>query len=469
MEVFQALTPPMRRDLRQWVKSPFFNLRKDVIDLYNYLDTTPIAKTKMFTKEAAFEAVFPNEKKFEDTKIRYTMSFLLKTMEQYLAFQHSVNEPLIEEWYLAIAYRGLGLERQFEASVEKLQKHLNEKQNDAQRVRRLFDVEKMMYSYLNERKRATEPNLALLSVRLDQFYAAEKLRVVCGMLSYKQMFQNEYDTDGIEALVKQVERNNWHETVPSIGVYYYAYQLYTNAEADIFYQKFKEKLPEYLSIIEGIEIRSAYLSAINFIIKKVNTVGQPSNYRELFDLYKIGLDSKVLLENGELSPFTYKNVVAIGLRLDEVVYVTDFIEQYHDVIPSEQRKNFYDYCKARLYFRQGNYQKAMPILGQMNYGDLYLQLDANVMLCKMYYELNESEVLNSFLHTFKQFIRRRKSEIGYHYENYHNIIRLIGRIIHIEYADTKHQTRLYHEIQACTPLTEKEWLLQRLIKAGLKV
>jgi hypothetical protein len=467
MEVFTALTPPMRRDLRQWVKSPFFNLRKDVIELHTYLDTTPLVKNKLFSKEIVFATLFPDDKKFDDAKMRYTMSFLLKSIEQYLAFQHSIGEPLIEEWYLAIAYRSLGLEKQFESSVDKLQRHLNEKQHDANRVRRLFDVEKMMYSYLNERKRATEPNLALLSVRLDQFYAAEKLRVVCGMLSYKQMFHNEYDTDGIEALVKQIERNEWHETVPSIGVYYYAYQLYTNANAEVFYEKFKEKLPEYINIIESIEIRSAYLSAINFVIKKVNTGGQPNYYRELLDLYKTGIESKVLIENNELSPFTYKNVVAIGLRLHEITYIADFIERYHSALPIEQRKNFYDYCRARLYFTQGNYTKAMPILVQMNYGDIYLQLDANVMLCKMYFELKEMEVLGSFLHTFKQFVRRRKDEIGYHYENYYNIIRFIGRMLYVEYSNPKNHQRLLNEIEACSPLTEKIWLVEQVKSAKI--
>jgi hypothetical protein len=461
MEVFVALTPPMRRDLRQWVRSPFFNLRKDVIDLYVYLDTSPSSKLKLFAKEMAYKAIYPDDKKFDDAKIRYTMSFLLKTIEQYLSFQHSISDPIIEEWYLAIAYRGLGLEKQFENSIEKLQKQLNEKPNDVQRMRRMFDVERMINSFLSERKRANEQNLEVLSIRLDQFYAAEKLYIVCGLLSHQQMFRNTYDAQGMEALVAQVEYNNWHEEVPGIGVYYYAYQLYTNPEPIPFYEKFKAKLPEYIKIIENIEIRSAYLSAINFAIRQVNK-GDKAYFKELFDLYKTGIESKVLLENNELSPFTYKNVVAIGLKLQEMDYIADFIDRYHDALPFEHRKNFYEYCKARLYFTQGNYEKAMPILGQMNYGDIYLQLDANVMICKMYFELRETEVLTSFLHTFKQFIHRRKEAIGYHYQNYYNIIRFVARLSNAAFADAKSQQRLLREIEECTPLTEKEWLLTQL-------
>jgi tetratricopeptide (TPR) repeat protein len=185
------------------------------------------------------------------------------------------------------------------------------------------------------------------------------------------------------------------------------------------------------------------------------------------DLYKTGIESKVLLENSELSPFTYKNVVAIGLRLNEITYIADFIERYHAALPIEHRKNFYDYCRARLYFTQGNYAKAMPLLMQMNYGDIYLQLDANVMLCKMYFELKEMEVLTSFLHTFKQFVRRRKDEIGYHYENYYNIIRFISRMLYVEYSNTKNHQRLFDEIEACSPLTEKTWLLEQIKKAKI--
>jgi hypothetical protein len=460
-ELFVTLPSAARRDLRLWVKSPFVNTRQDVVDLYNYLDTTSPRDFDLFHKERVFKAIF-KEKNYIDTKMRYTMSFLLKVLEQYLAYQQVVVEPLLQDWYLANAYRNLILEKPYTACIERVSKQLEQGEQGADTLRRQYEVEKLNFAFLIERKRLADSNLQTVLDRLDQFYAAEKLKMVCSALSQQTLFKADLDYGLIDPILTQVTVRGWVQTVPIIGAFYYTYRLATETEGIPYFHLLKGQIMSMQHTFAPEEQRTLYLFAINFAIKQVN-LGDTTFFRELFELYQQGIEKDgILLENEELSPFTYKNLVAIGLRLGEFEYVEAFINEYTAKLPVEQRKNYHEYCRARLFFALKRYKDAMPILVQLNYGDIYLQLDANVMLVKMYYELGEFDVLSSLLDSFKQLINRKKSIVGYHQDNYQNIIRFTNRLMHLNIHNAKAVARFREELKNATPLTERGWLLEQL-------
>jgi hypothetical protein len=209
------------------------------------------------------------------------------------------------------------------------------------------------------------------------------------------------------------------------------------------------------------ELLTIYRLAINYTIRRSNN-GDEQYHRELFDLYKDGIQSNILIENGELSAFAYKNTVTIGLRLLEFEYIDKFIKDYRLLLNSEHRKSYHDYCRAHWFVAVGRYSEGMPMLSQLNYGDIFLQLSANALLLKAYYELNEYDALSSLLDSFKQLLHRKRDTIGYHLQNYLNFIRLLGRLANLSKANTAAFQRLEEEVQTTTPLSERQWLLAQL-------
>ena len=101
------------------------------------------------------------------------------------------------------------------------------------------------------------------------------------------------------------------------------------------------------------------------------------------------------------------------------------------------------------------------MLQKANYRDLLLNLAAKTLLLKIYYELDEFDLLNAHLDAMKNFIRR-KAVIGYHRTNYLNIIRFTRRLTNSNLYDRERRKSLKEQIQAEDVLTEKEWLLEQL-------
>ena len=86
------------------------------------------------------------------------------------------------------------------------------------------------------------------------------------------------------------------------------------------------------------------------------------------------------------------------------------------------------------------------------------------MQLKIYYELQEFDVLESFLNSFRTYVNRKKQSgdlRSYHQENYLNIIRLTQKLLTYNPFDKKEKAKLKDEIEK-TKVTERKWLLDQL-------
>ena len=90
-----------------------------------------------------------------------------------------------------------------------------------------------------------------------------------------------------------------------------------------------------------------------------------------------------------------------------------------------------------------------------------VNLLAKTVLLKIFYELNEFDLLHSHLDAMKNYIRR-KQVIGYHKTNSLNIIKYVSQLIKLNPFDKKAQNDLRQRIEKEEILTEREWLLEQV-------
>ena len=110
------------REFSKWLCSPFFNQRKDVLDLFRYLTKADhLYEAKFLDKERVYKKVFPREP-YDDAKMRQSIHFLLKQVESYLTFQTFQDEPFLDELLLARVYRRRKLDKSFLRQVKQFYK-----------------------------------------------------------------------------------------------------------------------------------------------------------------------------------------------------------------------------------------------------------------------------------------------------------------------------------------------------------
>ena len=81
----------------------------------------------------------------------------------------------------------------------------------------------------------------------------------------------------------------------------------------------------------------------------------------------------------------------------------------------------------------------------------------------MYFELKEEDALDNLLKSFRTYIYRKKI-LGYHKENYLNIIEYIKKLLDINIYDKTQINALIEDVKSTKVLTEKDWIIYQLEK-----
>ncbi|MBK8564543.1 MAG: hypothetical protein IPN76_14720 [Saprospiraceae bacterium] len=458
-EIFSIFTATEVRHFRQFVASPYFNGRPQLVPLLDYFIKTKHVEEAP-TQEKAFSAAFPSEK-FDDQKWRLTLSQLYKLAELFLAQQELETETNFPKLRTAQAYRKRNLPKHFQRMVAALQKEQNTiAQQDANSIEDHYQLEWERYRFLSSGKRTEEFNLQGTSDLMDMAFIARKLRHACFALSHQAVYRTEYKLGLLEAVLEHVAMDVRLQDHPAIGLYYHCYLMLTNVGGEAQFERFKAMLFEKGHLLPDEERRNLFLLAINYGIRQINA-SRPEYDRPVLDLYKMALEGNLLLEEGRLSRFAFNNIVAVALRIGEVDWVERFILENKNNLDREHRNITASLNLARLEFARKNHREALLHLQRSDFKDLINNLIAKTLQLKIYYETGEYEVLEAHLRNMKTYIRRQRA-IGYHQENYLNIIKFTQSLVDMNPFDRTEREALRSNIEKAGRLTEREWLLEML-------
>ena len=459
IRVFNSLSNKEVRDLAHFVRSPYFNRREKVVKLYEYLVETKDLSIEGFEKKRAWKYIFPHQE-YEDSEMRYTMSFLLKVMRQFLIQQELESDLPQSQVLLCQSFHKHGLSQLMEKEINHSLK-LQQKENHRHAFFHLnnYRLEMIMGNYISQQKRTGDVTLQQQFDELTHFYIAEILRQSCNILNHQTVAKRDYDLRLQQEVIQHVEQHDYTH-IPAIAIYYHSYKALSDLGNESHFAKLKTLLQEHWASFPTIESHGLYVLAINYCIKKLNQ-GDRKYIREGFELYKSGLENDVFLDNDILSSFTYTNVTRLGLALKEFTWVEQFLSDYKLKLHPRQKENIYLYNRAFFYFQKPDYDNAMSLLQQVNVDDVFLNLDARRMLLRIYYERQEFSALSSLLESFKIYISRQK-KIGYHRDNYLNLIRFMKKMLNRNLSSSRVRKGLIEEIEKTPSIAEKEWLLEQL-------
>lgn len=461
LELFLCLSKKEIRDLRKFVNSPFHNQRKDVIQLFEYLAThARSAKPYSLEKEVVFAQVYETQP-YEEKKMRYAMSFLYKTIQSFLGYQAYQSDALLAQKTLLQAIRQKGSNRLFESSLKAAEEEL-----DRQTLRhpefhlQAFQIQEEQYLFKASENRLTNLGLEEASRQLDVFFIANKFKHAALALAHQQVGKSQLKLDFLDYTLAQVDQQHRYLDQPAVAVYYHCVKMMLEEEALPHFRQLRYLMQTYQAQFPVPELRGLYIFALNFCIKRLNA--QEGFFkREAFRIYQEGLDTGVFYDNGKLSRFNYKNIVALGLGLEEYGWVAHFIENYKDDLDPKVKESTYNFNLALLHYKTLNYTQAMKHLQKIDTDDVLNNLNARRMLACIYYEQGQTEPLYSLLDSFQNYIYR-KPQLGYHKNHYLNFIKFMRKLLQKEQYSAEQLDRLKTEIMATQDIVEKVWLLGKL-------
>ncbi|MFZ4544809.1 MAG: hypothetical protein ACOYOA_12225 [Saprospiraceae bacterium] len=448
--------------LEKYIQSPYFNRHETIIVLFQiYKRNLDHRKEIELNKNDIWRKLQPTDK-FDDVRFRKYNSDLLRLVEGYMAQQIYDENPLHQAIYLMDAVSRKKMDKLHNSTV-RVSRQLSEKQpfKPANYYFYQYQIERNFYKLTDfESKRDDRSNIEEIINNLDYFYLAEKLQYYLEILTRQRVISHEYKVLFIEEILTHLEKQQY-DNIPPISLYYQVFLTQKEPENEQHYFKFQELITEHIDKFPPEEAYSLYRIALNYCISKLNKGSIPFT-EEYLAIYEKILKNRAILEKVELTSSSFRNTVVAAARLKRYEWAEKFIENFQDKLPLEERENTVNTNLATVYFYQRKFDQVIKLLQTAEFPDVIANFNAKTVLLMTYYELDETDLLFSFVESFKVFVSRH-SNIAYEKRlDYFNLIKYVKKLTEMMPRDKKTLLEMKEEIQTNKNVASRNWLLEKV-------
>lgn len=455
---------------KKFIHSPYFNVNQNLIKLFElYNDEIRFENSDQvqLTKEYVWTYVFPAET-YNDVKLRKLNSDFLRLLEQFLAQEQFQNNPLHRANYLLKALSAKQIETLYKSSISTARRLSNQQlDRTASYYYYQYQIEKNLFGLTTEfdkksniKSNKINLNIDRIAYNLDLFYLCEKIKYYCTLLTWKNVLNFDADVSFIEDTIRQIQDIDY-EKVPPLSIYYQIYLTHVEPNEEKHFYKLKELINQFLEVFPHVEANGIYEASLNYCVAKVNS-GNQDYFKEMFDLFEYGLKSEILITNGKLDPANFRNIAITALRLGKYDWTEDFINDYKHVLDPRYRQNAVVFNSARLETYRKNFDKVIELLREVTFEDLVYELSSKALQIVAYYELDEYEVLLSFLSSFNTFLRRNTKIPDRRKNNYKKLIYFTRKLMKLTPRMKIDIEKLKTEINESDNFADKPWLLEKI-------
>jgi len=413
----------------EFVHSPFFNKHEKVQTLVDLLaGQFPRFGEDHFDPEEVFAHVYPGEV-FEKNKLAVVFTYTQRLLEEFLSIEQFKCKGNWKSILFLEDLRQRKIYPLYEKQMKKVAKDI-ENQTLSNQIH-LFDyyllsAEKYEY-YDSIEKRQKDFSFQEKQNALDYYYLSEKFKDACEKQVRSKILNVNYRSRLMEAAVEEVERHQEeYRQIPGIFMYYRFYLMLSRENEEQYYFDSYQFLSRNEDGFGRTELIQLYNYLQNYCIEKINE-GQPQFLNEIFKLYKSQLQNGLLIEDGYLSEWHYKNIVTTAIRLGEMDWVRGFIEEFKKHLHPESEENAYRFNLASYYHASGQYDQVLELLTRVEYSDQRYNLGAKALLLRTYYEIDELDPLISLTDSFRQYLLRNKLMSDGMRKGYYNLFKLTKR------------------------------------------
>ncbi len=470
IQVLKSLNKREIKSFKDYVASPFFNKKQELIELCNYIiKYHPEYEHRNLKKELIYSKIC-NAKSYSDQQMRLWISNLFILLKGWMAYQFGQRDIYQTDVYALsemVQYNLEGLSVQLYDKVKR--KMEKRKVRDAGYYYTLFELEGVKDQMESAKNRKYNPLLQQKVNHLDCFYLIQKLKYACEMLNRQQIIKADYDFYLVEQIVAFLKQeSNPYKDVAAIKVYLAIWDSLWDKDNDEQLYYLIDLLKKEEACFELTELRGLYKYAQNFCIRRINK-GKESFYEPLFDIYKQLLENETILQSKAHFANDYLNIAVIGLRLNQYDWVRSFIDTYKQVLPRTQQNNLYYYNLALFYYETKDYDDAIETLHEVHFEDALNNINARCLLVKIYYDAQEWEVLTYYIDAFKAYLLRNQKISKVIRDRVLQFLKTLLKFVwffqnqHIKKTEpfTKRMEKLKGEMAKPKPMLNPRWVGER--------
>lgn len=435
-----------------------------LFDHYSMLRGSVGKKGALPDREQLLESFIAKEK-LEVTRkhLLNLISLIHEVLKNFLVAERLLEESSTYDYLLGKLYLDLGLYQHWDLHFKKSSAQLHKLTPNLDAHLDLSRLFYLRYYSLGLEQNERDDQNALESMwHLDEYYLSHKLKWATELLSREKIIGNEYQIRFLPELIQAMEQ--------SAKGAFSAYQLmYKYALALLL----ESKEEDYLALKENLYQQWPTLT----VDEVANILNLLSNYNahliksgvdridEAYEICKKTIEFKCIQQ---MNANFLLNSINLCTDKDDPQSATLFFELLSQKYADQKEAILISSAKIAL--SKGEYKKVLELLPDNQQFPLpSLGIRARLLKVQAIYELDEIELLEGHLRSFKEYCKREKKAPSLNAETLAGItqfIQFLGDLIKLAPFDKNGYKKLYSNVLESKKISAKRWLVQKIRTRG---
>ncbi|MEO8664049.1 MAG: hypothetical protein ABI462_01020 [Ignavibacteria bacterium] len=487
LEIIRTFTKEELKSFEDFVRSPYFNKKENVIKLFFEIKKyAPNFTEEKLKKEKVWKALFPKAK-YNYGILKNIIHDLNKLAEKFIRLECSEKyeikteidllEPLFERNILDL------LSRKF-SSFEKAYSENNLKDLNCEsefiyyNLSNFYDLKSWTeYSYRPDENYKEIQRLSsvyfIYSFLLGCFKRFNNLKSknlgkhFPNETGFTDSFFENFLHEGIELLMTFARNCSTIKNTNVLNCFYLMYKSVSSANNVENYFNFKHSLKEYGDEMSKSDLLGLYCCLNNSL---ENLQSPEVNLADEFcDNYKAMMSKDIFLElNGVLREYRFNNFLYYSCNADSYEDALRFITEYLDKIPEISRSSSYNFGMALVHFAKSEFNKSLEFIAKINqnYFDMKHQLKNLILM--IYYELNDYDAFLYSLDTNKHFINNNKAVDDNRKESGNIFFNLVSKLFKIKENYNDYECNKINLELSSSFIIQRKWLIEKMEEIRFK-
>jgi len=471
IKLLKALDKDEFRHLEDYINSPFFLKKsKDVLLLYKAIKRQyPDFQSVVLAKKRVFKKVYPNQV-YSDGKMRNLLSKSVKITENYLLYLDNEQNTFDKERRLIRIYGKRNIYDEFVRKINSFKKSLVARPyRDAEFYYTNYLLDSDLYFHGQTAKNKDAVDLLKSSLRnFEHYFVLERGKLGIDLKNRERIYK-EYSDFKIDDFSKIIPNDN------------YIYQLYRNSlQLTVTKDEhvFREMEKRYLEKIDelGKDDQIIFFTILqNFTIHQLR-INNREYLPTLFNLFKLGLNKKILFSNNKIKGINLWNAIGVGLQNGEINWAKSTIETYKHQIIEEKEGFTVTLSRGTIAFYEKKYLKTVNILNTFNLSDPLSYYGFKPLLIRASFKLFEEnsvyyELFINHCLSFEKYLTRNttifKGKTEMHLM-FTTTIKTVGKLHYKEKLTVDKKAEILHDLSKRERVSFKKWLIETISAIKVK-
>ncbi len=454
-------------DFGSWLRSTYLNSSKKLVAIHKIiLKSKQQSRFNEMTKQELHAKLYPGK----GYKAGYLNNLIRGFVEQLEKFLIWNSEYLAEHQKLAY-FTELRKRGEKELFFKDIKEYINSlEENDtasSHSALLLFQLSETIYYHSGNDEKYDSGSEQHLSLRkhLEVFFLEKRLALLYQQYHNANLKKHTFDKSELELLAPFIEQS----TSPAIRLY--LLRLYA-PKSELDYQRFLTFYGNYLREFDrlpNLERHIFLLICINDAVRLI-TQGDTNAKQQLMNLYKFGIEEKLLLTPEVITSFMFNNIVSISIQLKEIDFLQDLIWQYANRLPELWRKDAITWAEVNILFSEEKFINGLEQIKSHHFSHWLYRLQIRIIETMILFELFErgsykKEAVEQQMKTFKKFVERNKKKYKFRAEPYLSFIKICQELLSQRHGSTKWTTKSKKEmterIKEVPQVHRRVWLLHK--------